>query len=199
MSGRRNRKSTLSNLLSYSILILISLSTLYPAMWVVLSSLREGSSLYSPNLIPKASTLEHYIELFESKTLLFKRWYWNTLKISIISMVLGTLLTTLVAYAFSRFRFYGRRTSMSVLLSLSMFPGFMSMIAIYVLLLQMKLLDTHIAVILVYPQELRSSAHSYRKGYWIRFRGALMNPPELTGLVISGCLYPSFYHWRGLC
>lgn len=150
MNGKHKRKSKMSNLLGYAILILISLCTLYPALWVVLSSLREGSSLYSPDLIPKASTLQHYIELFESRTLLFKQWYWNTLKISVISMVLGTLLTTLVAYAFSRFRFYGRRASMSVLLSLSMFPGFMSMIAIYVLLLQMKLLDTHIAVILVY-------------------------------------------------
>ncbi|SDF69460.1 carbohydrate ABC transporter membrane protein 2, CUT1 family [Fontibacillus panacisegetis] len=150
MNGGYKSKRSWTNVICYAILVILSIGTLYPVLWVVLSSFREGSSLYSPTPLPKASTLAHYRELFDSRSLLFTRWYWNTLKISVVSMILGTFLTTLVAYVFSRFRFYGRRASMSVLLSLSMFPGFMSMIAIYILLLQLKLLDTHLALILVY-------------------------------------------------
>ncbi|MFC5700736.1 sugar ABC transporter permease [Cohnella faecalis] len=150
MKSSSARKGRFTLFVCYVLLGIISVCCLYPALWVLLSSFREGSSLYSKSLFPSTGTLEHYRELFNSPTLMFKRWYWNTLKISVISMLLGTALTTLVAYAMSRYRFAGRKLSMSILLSLGMFPGFMSMIAIYILLMQLRLLDTHAAIILVY-------------------------------------------------
>ncbi|WP_438449004.1 sugar ABC transporter permease [Gorillibacterium sp. sgz5001074] len=139
--------------LSYALLILLAAACIYPALWIVMSSFKVGDSLFSETLIPKQLTLDHYRDLFAGKAdkdIRYARWYWNTLKIATCSMLLGTFIQILTAYAISRFRFAGRKTIMSTILILGMFPGFMSMIAIFIILLQMNLLDTHLAIILVY-------------------------------------------------
>lgn len=149
MSGMKIRK-TIRLTLSYILLVILCICAVYPVLWVVLGSFRPGKSLYSDTLIPEHFTLDHYHELFTSKTYLFGQWYLNTLKIATFSMLLGVLLTLLTSYAVSRFRFRGRKTALSGLLVLGMFPGFMSMIAIYLLLREFQLLDTHLALIIVY-------------------------------------------------
>ncbi|MCM3784682.1 sugar ABC transporter permease [Neobacillus mesonae] len=147
------RKKRIKLTFSYILLVLIAIVCIYPALWIVMSSLKVGDSLYSETIIPKQFTLQHYKDLFlpqADKDIPFLQWYWNTLKIAVISMVLGTVIQVLTAYAMSRFRFKGRQTAMTVILILGMFPGFMSMIAVYVMLLQMNLLDSEWALILVY-------------------------------------------------
>jgi arabinogalactan oligomer / maltooligosaccharide transport system permease protein len=138
---------------SYLLLILIALACFYPAIWTVLSSFREGNSLFSDSFIPTKWTFEHYRDLFvvrSDRAIPYATWYWNTLKVATASMVLGTLLQLLTAYAFSRFRFKGRKTLMTLVLILGMFPGFLSIMAIFVILNTLDLLDTHWALILVY-------------------------------------------------
>lgn len=147
------RKKRIKLTLSYILLILIAVVCIYPALWIVMSSFKAGDSLYSETIIPEQFTVQHYLDLFRPKAdkdIPFLKWYGNTLKIAVTSMVLGTIIQVLTAYAMSRFRFKGRKTAMSVILILGMFPGFMSMIAVYVMLLQMNLLDSPLALILVY-------------------------------------------------
>lgn len=147
------RKKRIKLTLSYILLILIAVVCIYPALWIVMSSFKAGDSLYSETIIPEQFTVQHYLDLFRPKAdkdIPFLKWYGNTLKIAVTSMVLGTIVQVLTAYAMSRFRFKGRKTAMSVILILGMFPGFMSMIAVYVMLLQMNLLDSPLALILVY-------------------------------------------------
>lgn len=147
------RKKRIKLTFSYILLILIAIVCIYPALWIIMSSFKVGDSLYSETIIPEQFTLQHYKDLFlpqADKDIPFLQWYWNTLKIAVTSMVLGTIIQVLTAYAMSRFRFKGRKTAMSVILILGMFPGFMSMIAVYVMLLQMNLLDSAWALILVY-------------------------------------------------
>lgn len=135
---------------SYIILIALSIAALYPALWILLASFRPGKSLYSKTFIPEQFTLSHYRELFTSPSYMFGTWYANTLKIAVFSMLIGVVLTLLTSYAVSRFRFKARKTALSTVLILGMFPGFMSMIAIYMPLKEFNLLDTHIALIIVY-------------------------------------------------
>ncbi|MBD3918121.1 sugar ABC transporter permease [Paenibacillus sp. PR3] len=146
----RKRKSVLRLTISYIILIIIAIGALYPALWVVLSSLRPGASLYSEHLWPDHFTFAHYKELFHNKQFQYGTWYVNTLKIATLTMIFSTILMTLSMYALSRFRFKGRQTTLTVMLVLGMFPSFMSLIAIYIFLLQLNLLDTHTAIVLVY-------------------------------------------------
>jgi arabinogalactan oligomer/maltooligosaccharide transport system permease protein len=132
---------------SYLLLILIAVFTVYPALWIVFSSFRAGTSLFSDTLLPQKWTLVHYRELFQNFE--FGRWYVNSLKVSLITMVLGVLFQLLTGYAFSRFRFKSRKSLMSGLFVIGLFPSFLSLTAVYVLLLNMKLLNTHTALILV--------------------------------------------------
>ncbi|WP_239615122.1 sugar ABC transporter permease [Cohnella mopanensis] len=140
-------------LFSYLLLILIAIACVYPALWTILSSFREGNSLFSDTIIPTKWTLAHYRDLFVERVdrkIPYATWYWNTLKVAVASMVLGTLIQLLTAYAFSRFRFKGRKSMLMVVLILGMFPGFLSLIAIFTILNTLNLLDSLWALILVY-------------------------------------------------
>ncbi len=146
-----NRKKSFVRLgLSYIVLLVLTVLAVYPVLWIVLSSLRPGAALYSESLWPSELTLDHYRELFNNPSFLYGRWYLNTLKIAFLTMIFSTTLVTLGMYAMSRFQFRGRKTALTAMLVLGMFPSFMSLIAIYIILLQLKLLDTHTALVLVY-------------------------------------------------
>ncbi|MDP9750844.1 sugar ABC transporter permease [Thermoanaerobacter pentosaceus] len=132
----------------YSLLVVISLIVIIPILWIIGSSLSPGDSLFSSTLIPKNPSLIHYRNLLTNSD--FPLWYKNTLKIATINMVVSVFLSTSSAYVFSRYRFRGRKPTLMVMLVLQMFPSFLAMTAIYVLLLQLGLLDTHLGLILVY-------------------------------------------------
>ncbi|MCR8660048.1 sugar ABC transporter permease [Paenibacillus endoradicis] len=146
----QKQKNFIRLFFSYLILVIIAICCIYPALWVVISSFRPGSSLFSEDFIPKIWTMDHYRELFNNSTFTYAVWYWNTLKIATITMILSTLLSTISMYALSRFRFKGRKNLLSMILVLGMFPGFMSLIPLYILLMQFELLNTHLALIIVY-------------------------------------------------
>ena len=83
-------------------------------------------------ILPKAFSLDNYRFLFEDGTYL--RWYSNTLIISLFCSVIQTGMVLSVSYVLSRLRFRGRRFIMNMILVLGMFPGFLTMIALYFLL-----------------------------------------------------------------
>lgn len=134
--------------LVHCVLVFISILILTPVLWIIGSSLNPGTSLFSSTIFPKEPTLKHYIALFTKTD--YKIWYMNTLKVAFANMILSVIFTTLTAYVFSRFRFRGRKITIMVILILQMFPAFMSMTAIYVLLFRLNLLNTHLGLILVY-------------------------------------------------
>ncbi|WP_427338363.1 sugar ABC transporter permease [Caloranaerobacter sp. DY30410] len=138
----------LTKVVLYAILLFLTFVVLAPVIWIIGSSLNPGNSLYGSTLIPKNPTLIHYKELFTKTN--FVRWYFNTLKIATINMILSVIFTTITAYVFSRFKFKGKKVGLVSMLVLQMFPSFLSMTAIYVLLMQMGLLNTHLGLILVY-------------------------------------------------
>jgi arabinogalactan oligomer/maltooligosaccharide transport system permease protein len=96
-------------------------------------------------------------------------------------MLLGVLLTLLTSYALSRFRFRGRKNALSVLLILGMFPGFMSMIAIFLLLKEMQLLDTHLALIMVYASGAPIGLTFIAKGFFDTIPRSLDEAARIDG------------------
>lgn len=180
MNGRKLRNKVRLTA-SYILLICLSVVAIYPALWVVMGSFRPGKSLYSDRLIPAKFTLGHYRELFTSKSYMYGSWYMNTLKISFFSMVFGVLLILLTSYAVSRFRFRGRKTALSTLLVLGMFPGFMSIIAIFLLLKEMDLLDTHFALIMVYAAGAPLTGTFIAKGYFDTIPRSLDEAARIDG------------------
>lgn len=144
----RKTMNMIENIFVYALLVFFCIGIILPVVWIVMSSFQKGTTLYSSSFIPKSFTVEHYKSLFTETD--YAIWYKNTLKIATFNMLLGVLITTLTAYTFSRYRFKGRKNMMIGMLVLQMFPSFLSMTAILVLLTKMNLMDSHWGLILVY-------------------------------------------------
>lgn len=136
--------------LTYLFLVVMVVVALYPLLWLIGASFNPGDSLYSSSIIPAHPTVEHYKELMTSTDYPFFKWYFNTIKVACLTAVLGVVLCSFTAYAFSRFRFKGRNMGMMTMLIIQMFPSFMNIVALYVLLNMAGLLDKHIGLVLVY-------------------------------------------------
>lgn len=141
-------KNIFSLILSYIYLILMILIVVIPVFWIFTSSLNPGNNLFNSTFFPNNPTFIHYKELFTETR--FGIWYWNSIKVGLGSSILSVFLITLTTYAFSRLRFIGRKNGLMIMLILQMFPAMMNLVAIYVLLNLVGLLDTHLGLILVY-------------------------------------------------
>ena len=114
------------------VLSIISILWIIPLIYLFVQSFREEPGAWSPTFLPQKWTLNNYIRLFtETK---FLRWYGNTLFVAASSCLITTVFVLAVAYVFSRINFKARKGMMNVMLILGMFPGFMSMSAVYFLL-----------------------------------------------------------------
>ncbi len=139
------------NALVYTLLIVLGLIWISPLVYLVLHSFRdEGLSTVS-YLLPKTYSFKNYIELFtDTATLNFPRWFMNTFVVAIFSCIISTLAVLMVSYSFSRLRFKARKPLINIGMILGMFPGFMTMIAIYYLLKAMGLTQTLVALVICY-------------------------------------------------
>ncbi len=144
-------RRTLSNIFVYAVLLTLGLIWISPLVYLVLHSFRaEGLSTVS-YLIPKEFSFDNYIKLFtDTATLDFPRWFLNTLIVAIFSCIISTLAVLMVSYSFSRLRFKARKPLINIGMILGMFPGFMTMIAIYYLLKAMGLTQTLVALVICY-------------------------------------------------
>lgn len=140
------------NVLLYILLSILAIIWLVPMAWLLMMSFSgEKGAYYDDHIIPNSWTFKNYTRLFTETDLFhFPRWYLNTFIIAIICCVLSTILVLMIAYTFSRLRFKSRRVYMNVTLILGMFPGFMSMIAIYHIFKAVGLYQSLISLILVY-------------------------------------------------
>lgn len=144
-SQSKNRRVGLA--VTYAILVVLGIIWLIPLIWIILSAFRceyEGATFIgrvTSEFFPKAVGIENFKRLFApwdypdiSFKFHFAKWMLNTLVISVIDCVISTMLVLSVAYCMSKLRFKLRKPFMNASMILGLFPGFMSMIAIYFLL-----------------------------------------------------------------
>lgn len=132
ISGSMKVRNRISNGATYIVLIILNIIALTPLVYLVGQSFRAEAGAWSSTFFPKTWTLANYKRLFTETP--FLRWYGNTFFVAVISCAITTAFVLAVSYAFSRIRFKLRRPMMNVMLVLGMFPGFMSMTAVYFLL-----------------------------------------------------------------
>ncbi len=141
----------LSNVLTYILLATLGLLWILPICYLVYTAFRVTPSTGIINTLFPSDLklgLGNFAKLFGDT--MFPRWLANTLIVSVASCALSTLFILMVSYALSRMRFRLRKPIMNILLVLGMFPGFMSMIAVYFILKAMGLTNSLFALILVY-------------------------------------------------
>lgn len=121
-------------ILRHLFLLICLCASLGPTILVLGASLRAGSSLISgsPFPAPNQMTFENYQRLISETQ--FTHWMGNTLIVSTIASLVALVVTSLSGYAFSRFRFFGRKNGLLLMILLQMFPGAMCMVAVFRLL-----------------------------------------------------------------
>ena len=144
----------IANAFVYLFLIVMGFVWISPFIYLLMHSFRGGAEVYGSTIIPQEWTFQNYIDLFTGSggtaSLNFPRWFLNTFVVACFSCVISTISVLMVSYAFSRLRFKARKKFMNVGMILGMFPGFMTMIAIYYLLKAMGLTQTLVALVICY-------------------------------------------------
>lgn len=116
--------------LAWHLILLVLLGLfLSPAFFVLMAALRKDGSLVSTDLIPTEMSLVNFQRLLQETA--FLTWMKNTLIVASLSTLTAVTVTTLAGYAFSRFRFRGRKNGLMFMILLQMFPAAMSMVAIF--------------------------------------------------------------------
>lgn len=146
-------RRTLSNTLIYIFLSVMAIIWVLPLAWLIMTSFRGEQQVYINYVIPKTWTFDNYIHLFTQADpvgINFPRWFINTLLVSACSCVISTVSVLMVSYTFSRLRFKSRKKIINIAFILGMFPGFLTMVAIYYLLDVMGLTHNIVGLIVVY-------------------------------------------------
>jgi arabinogalactan oligomer/maltooligosaccharide transport system permease protein len=136
------------------IAVFLIIFSVFPILWVISASLNPTGSLATQTLIPKNPGLENYHTLMD--VVPYWTWFWNSVKIAGTTAVLSLAITTIAAYAFSRFRFRHRQIMLKGILLIQVFPALLALVATFLMISQIgdvvsRLgLNTHASLILVY-------------------------------------------------
>jgi arabinogalactan oligomer / maltooligosaccharide transport system permease protein len=140
---RRPRRFSRGTWWRHAVGIGAAVISLFPVVYVISAAFNADSSISGSSLVPREITLDNFRTIFQGETVgtggtaytPYVRWYGNSLLVAGATAILTVLLGALAAYAFSRFRFRGRRMGMLALLLIQMFPPFLSIVALYLILL----------------------------------------------------------------
>jgi arabinogalactan oligomer/maltooligosaccharide transport system permease protein len=163
-SGRGD--SPFKRLLIHLVLILSCAIAAYPVLRVFSVSLRPGDRLLSTSLaiIPDDATLHAYVTVLTEKQFLL--WLWNSIVITFSTAVVGVILASTSAYAFSRWRFPGRGPGMVFLLATQMIPAPMLMVPIFILASKLALTQTYRGLVIAYSVTSVPFSIWILKGYY---------------------------------
>ncbi|MEX1138981.1 MAG: sugar ABC transporter permease [Bacteroidota bacterium] len=189
MAARKTYESLLQKALSYTVLAVFSLIAIFPIWQIVNISLRPGNQLLSTTLeiIPSGATFENYIMLLTERD--FLTWMWNSTVISLAVTLTGVLLSSMAGYGFSRFRFYGKRFGLLTLLTSQMFPVTMLLLPMYIMLINLGLINTYLGVIIVYSATALPFCIWTMKGYYDTIPTSLEEAARIDGCTLFGAFY----------
>lgn len=124
-----------NNIIVHTLLAVLAFIWIVPILWIFMTSFRGERGSYVSTFFPQTLTLDNYIRLFTDTSVLnFPQMFKNTLIIAIFSCILSSFYVLSASYCLSRLRFKLRKPYMNMAMILGLFPGFMSMIAVYFIL-----------------------------------------------------------------
>ena len=148
------KRRFIHNTIVHVVLAILALIWVFPILWVILTSFRAEKGSYVSTFFPQSFTLDNYVRLFTDTSILnFPQMFANTLFIAVCSCILSTFYVLAVSYCLSRLKFKLRKPYMNMAMILGLFPGFMSMVAVYFILKAIVLTEGNlikVALILCY-------------------------------------------------
>ena len=149
----------------YIVLTILGVMWMFPILWILLTALRAEQGYYVGYFFPKHLTLKNFYDLFHNSAVPFGKWWLNTMIVAVCGCVLNTLIVLGTAFILSRTRFSGRKPFMNILMIIGMFPGFMSMVALYNILKGLGL-NQSIGALIVVGAAGAAMGYHITKGYF---------------------------------
>ncbi len=173
--------STTGKIAAYAVLILFTLFALWPVLQVVSISLRPGDRLLSKSLaiLPRDATLDSYVHLFTREP--FLRWLGNSVVVSGVVTLVGSLLAAFAGYAFSRYKFRGRDAAMVGIITTQMFPVTMLLLPLFILLIRLKAYDNYLGLIIAYSATALPFTIWQMKGFYDTIPYSLEEAASIDG------------------
>lgn len=174
--------ATIKAVIVYAIVLLISFIFAFPCIWLILSSFNaNGSLLTLDGFFPEAYSFDTFKTLFTEKVEHdYMRWFGNTLFVAGISGVISTILVLAVSYTMSRYRFKSRKQMMKATLLLNIFPNFMNMTALFVIMTQFDLINNLWGLILLYSSGA-TMGFLVQKGFFDTIPSTIYDAATLDG------------------
>lgn len=174
--------TTIRSVIVYAIVLLISFIFAFPCIWLILSSFNaNGSLLTLDGFFPESYSFDTFKTLFTEKVEHdYMRWFGNTLFVAGISCVISTVLVLAVSYTMSRYRFKSRKQMMKVTLLLNIFPNFMNMTALFVIMTQFDLINNLWGLILLYSSGA-TMGFLVQKGFFDTIPSTIYDAATLDG------------------
>jgi multiple sugar transport system permease protein len=178
----RNKNDIFFDILTYLIVIIVLIFALFPFFWTFITSLKPEADIITTELhyLPRRVTLENYVNILNRSN--FPPLIVNSTITTALTLVICMALGTLAAYAISRYRFRWRDRLLLLYLVIRMFPVVLLIIPLFIMLRNLKLLDTQLGLALAYSTFLLPLCVWMMKGFFDAV------PPDLEDSArIDGC------------
>ena len=187
------KQKMITDIVVHVFLVIVSIIWLIPFIWIIAHSFRgESTGMFCSTFLPKEYTLDNYIKLLtDVDTMNFPRMFMNTFLIAICTCLISTFFVLSVSYCLSRVKWTMRKPYMNMAMVINLFPGFMSMVAIYFLLKAMGLTEGNripIALVICFSAGA-GTGFTVMKGYMDTIPKALDE-----AAMIDGCT-----RWQTFC
>ncbi len=145
-------KKRVKSVLRHVVLTLLAAFWLLPILWLLVTSLSSYKGINTSRFFPESWSVDNYVQLFTrpDNVANFPAWFRNSFIVGVFTCIISTVFVCMVSYAMSCMRFRGRKQLMSFSIILGMFPGVLSMIAVYFVLKTFGLTNSLIGLIIVY-------------------------------------------------
>jgi len=182
--GGMKAKRLTADIITYIILAAMCIIWLTPFFWVIMQSFRDGIGQYISTFLPQAYTLNNYKALFTDFSVInFPRMFLNTFFVACCSCVVSTFFVLAVSYALSRVKWKMRKPYMNMAMVITLFPGFMSMVAVYFILKALGMTEgdkIYLSLIICYSSGAGVGFH-VMKGYMDTIPKALDEAAMIDG------------------
>lgn len=174
--------SRIDSIVTHMILIAVCVVFVFPVLWLIMASFSKSGSIYDiEGFFPDTLSLSSYKNLFtDTKMYDYPNWLKNTLFVSVFASLIGTILVILTAYTISRFQFKSRKMLMKSTLVLSMFPSFMGMTAVYLIMVNFNLINQLWSLILIYAAGA-PMGYLVQKGYFDTISNTIYEAARVDG------------------
>lgn len=149
---KKTMKKVVNPILRHVFLVILAVIWLVPIVWLLVTSFSGYKGINTAHFFPQTWSLDNYKVLFvePDSVVQYSAWFTNTFIIAVFTCIISTIFVLMVSYTMSCTRFKGRKALMSFGIILNMFPGVLSMIAVYFIMKSLGLTNSHLGMIIVY-------------------------------------------------